>query len=635
MQINFYINNALVEPPENIRELSIELNYDKDIVQQQVSTNRWRWVRENARDIENHIKSGLTGGVGIFEGLPFRIDIVSKGITRTLFDGYIDLTEELDINCNDIVVVAKEKQGIDFLNDTADSISFEKMFDNGLIKTTDFVFVPYVINTIPKGAEAFVSLVSAILIGIQLTEQVKQLLKDTADVSGLFTTISGTVKISLQILYVIFLITILIQLIISFFEMIIQRVKFHAGMYVKKLFEKGCEHFGLKFQSSIFQDEDWSKLFIIPQKYRLEGTGIDSSALKELGGQATSAGGVGFVSINLNIQKGFYKGTFGEFIRSMKTIFNAKVIIRNSVFIFERRDFNISARLYTLPDLRNDSYQLNTSEIKSNILISFSHDLNDKNTIDQFNGTVLQVITTSLLQGNISLLKNLERVAIPFSLAKRKEQLTIPESILNSIIAIVNAPVQLMVSIINLVLDIINAMIAIIKLLIKALKLLGIKIKFDPLPLPPFNPPPLINPIKDRLGMMILENDFVDVPKLLLINEDTNPQKTKLFPRISGGEEFLTAKKLWNDFHFINSFVEINGKHNQWRKENLENVPFCFDDYEKVKDDNKIWAPDGITEAELTSLKWNIFDQKADISFRINKKYTNNLQIKIFEPDGN
>jgi hypothetical protein len=48
MKINFYINGNLVEPPENIRELVVVLNNDKENIEHQTYTNPWHMVRENA-----------------------------------------------------------------------------------------------------------------------------------------------------------------------------------------------------------------------------------------------------------------------------------------------------------------------------------------------------------------------------------------------------------------------------------------------------------------------------------------------------------------------------------------------------------------------------------------------------------
>ena len=85
MKTIFYLNGAAIEPPANQKELSIQLNFDKDAPTAQVSINKWRFVRDNAGTIQDYIDGGLLGAdtiygnyttsTGIFEGLPFKIEL--------------------------------------------------------------------------------------------------------------------------------------------------------------------------------------------------------------------------------------------------------------------------------------------------------------------------------------------------------------------------------------------------------------------------------------------------------------------------------------------------------------------------------------------------------------------------------
>lgn len=633
MEIKFYIDGDLVPPPENIKELVVELNYDRETVERQISTNNWRWVRENATLINQYIADGMLNGTGVFEGLPLNIELEHFGAVEILSQSYIDLTEETDIGCNEITITAKEKQGLDWLNDTADSVSFARIYAENPTFKSDYIFVPYVINSVPDYLQAFTTLVTGVLVAVQFQSEVRLLIANIADAYGYTTTIPGVIKLVAQILYLIVLITIFIGLIISMILYIIQPVKYHAGTRVKTLFERGCAHFQLNFQSTIFNNPQYNKLLVIPQKYQLAETSDTTSVLGSLGGTDILAGIKGFTSPAINLQEGYFKGTFGEFLRLMKTIFNGKVILKNGTLIFERRDYNTSTALYQLPDLRNDFYRLNTSEIKSNTLISFQTDLNDKNTIDRFLGTNYQVSLKPVIVNDpkLVLLKNYERVDIALALGKRKEKLTLPEKIVSAAIGVINIPLYAMGAIVNAAINAINAIIEVVNDIFDKLDTLGISIGVNIPTIPSFSPPTINNPINDRLGMLLLENDYIDVPKLIMLDEGSNVRDNKL---PADNETFLKAKQLWDDFHYINSFAEVNGRHNQWKKYELKNVPFCYDDYLRVKDDNIIQTSDGLT-AELISLRWNVYEQKADIQYRINEKYTNNLQITTLEPDGN
>ena len=137
-------------------------------------------------------------------------------------------------------------------------------------------------------------------------------------------------------------------------------------------------------------------------------------------------------------QDGFYKGTIGELLRECKKIWNAKIVIKNQTEIWLVRDDEITNNAqFTLPPLikyENPFYGLNTNEFKSNRVIAFQTDSVDKNTIQEYQGTIFQVTTEPIRVGNNPLMKGLEEVNINFALAKRKETLTVPEEILKDLL---------------------------------------------------------------------------------------------------------------------------------------------------------------------------------------------------------
>jgi hypothetical protein len=88
----------------------------------------------------------------------------------------------------------------------------------------------------------------------------------------------------------------------------------------------------------------------------------------------------------------------------------------------------------------------------------------------------------------------------------------------------------------------------------------------------------------------------------------------------------MAARKLWDDYHFINSFKPINGKHNQYWLYREQKIPFCFEDFTTILDNNQVETASGEI-AEIESLEWNIWDNFATISYRVNRIYDNNFQI--------
>lgn len=695
MNIQFYLNDVAVDAPANWQSLLIELNFDSDAPDARVTINEWEWIRENSDTINSWIADGLTGGVGIFEGIPFRIELGKSGTIEQLYNGYLDLSTS-QIECNQVTATAKERLGIDYINDIADSFSFEylntkaKLGSNGqtMLPFTDrYVYVPYVISTVPSAAEAILAAVSLITLLIELQGALSSLLKH---ISGIATfSWSDLFKIVIHVAYISFLFITIIKVIQDLFNAIIQPVKFHAGMKIKDLCEIGSDWMGFDFASeTILELEEFADLVLLPQKYNMPiNDDIDFiqgfTNVASISQQATGSSQIG-----QNEENGYYNGTFGQLLRDLKTMFNAKVIIDDAglngrpTLRLERIDYSTSENLYNLPPIdNNDAYRFNVNDFNANYLVEFSLDSAEKNTFLEYSGTVYQSTAKPITIDNADLviMKGLNSVAIPYALGKRKETLTVPEKVL---LPIINEIEQIINSISLLINGVVftawvagNVMLTQINNIIDAVNGLpgGTDIpNIDPNLLGEISELPFVDinntagDPNERIGMLLLENDFINVPKIIKVNtvaEQSTPPVitgTVLGFQFSFSEylEFganvlysdidykanilnvdnatiLSAENIYKKFHYINSFVPTNVAdtddnpltpqlHNQWKLYEFENVPFCFEDYLKVKNDNKIIFVDkfGLVEG----IEWNIFNETAKITFRVNELYTLNLE---------
>jgi len=621
VKTNFYLNNSLANPPKNWQELSIDVNFDKDRTSQQVSITDWEFVKENSQFIDRWIENGLNGGVGALEGIPLRIELDRNGVIEKPFDGYIDLEQSSNLSCDQSSVKSVEKYQIDWLNDVADSFTYEYLFrSTGEITKNDFVFVPYVINSIPNYTQSAVCLLSVYVLSNELKNVIEQVKQLTIDLSNPFTTANGVLKAVLLVAYIAILIVSLIKLLKDMIYYLIQPVKYHAGMYAKTLLEKGAAHLGLNFKSDIFNQAPYDKMFILPEKFYNPLENKSSTIF-------------GFLTPNKNSQEGFYKGTFGDFLRAMKNQFNAKIVIDGNDLILVRRDINLSTPQFTLPDIDNPFYTLNANECISNYYIKFQTDLSDKNTIQQYAGTAFQVILQPKVINHkeMVLLKRLEHVDIPFALAKRKESLTLPEEIFKGFFDVFSLLLNGIISVVNAIISLANKVVKLLNKIIKALKVVGIKVNWQIKPIPKVKYVSLGNLIENRIGMLMLETDQFNIAKCMILSESSQPKFTKL--AISNSSS-LTAKALYDGFHYTNSFIPTTDRPNanQYIIKRYEKVPFCYDDYVNVKKNNYIFTKDGV--AEVMSLKWNTYNQYADLDIRINKLYTNNLTQIELNPDG-
>jgi hypothetical protein len=277
---------------------------------------------------------------------------------------------------------------------------------------------------------------------------------------------------------------------------------------------------------------------------------------------------------------------------------------------------------------------LNTDEFNSNTYITFQLDSVDKNTYQEFTGNSYQIIIQPqrIVNERLVLMKGLNEVRVPFARAIRKNNLTAPERVLDAFLKGVGKILGALIKAVNAVIRVINTIIKLINKIIQSFKTLGIRIKFQLPPIPLITAPDFTKIISNRIGMMKIESDIINVPKIAIVDVSSNPKQTKIN---ASNATLVSAKYLYDNFYNIDSFLPSSEKPNgnQYIIKQYEKVPFIFQDYLKVKTNNIIFASDG-KEAEILSLKWNVHEQKADLTIRVNQLYTNNLTFSEYEPTG-
>jgi len=481
--------------------------------------------------------------------------------------------------------------------------------------------MPYILNSVPNYLEVAVATLGTFTVIKEINQAIETIAEFTAELIAAFD-VSVVIRLVLYILYLALLIIALVNLVKNIIKLIIQPVKYHACMSIKTQLEASASYLNMTFHSPILDSTPFVDSYIIPEKYYNQVNTTDSRIL-------------GFTNPSIT-QDGFYKGTFGELLRECKKIWNAKIVIKNQTEIWLVRDDEITNNAqFTLPPLtkyENPFYGLNTNEFKSNRVIGFQTDSVDKNTIQEYQGTIFQVTTEPIRVGNNPLMKGLEEVNINFALAKRKETLTVPEEILKDLLSTFDKLVGILVKNVNKVISLLNKVIGWINFIIKKLKAIGINIAFSVPTIPSFNVPSFAAVIDNRKGMLIIESDIINKAKICVIKKGSANKFNKLDVNNS---VYFSGLYLYENYHFINSFLPTNDKPNgnQYYLYDYGNIPFTFNDFEKVKENNCIFTADGQT-AIIDYLKWNVWDQKAQIKVRVNKLYTNNLKEIYYNPDG-
>jgi len=605
VNLKIYLNNVLVNPPKNLRELAVEVNFqDSEFANQQLTINDFDFVRENIDAINAWILAGY-----IFEGMPFRIDeIDTNGATTTFFDGYIDLSDQAQFDQYGITVKSKPRYSIDWLNDVAAGFSFEYLYTQaGIITQSDFVSIPYVISSIPDYEKLAITIIGLTIIvdtlvssGQSLAGAIGAVASASLDWGNIFDMIGEILKF-IGVMIAAF------ALIKRMFAIIIQKVKYHKAIPIRTLFERGCYYLGLTFQSSIILSTD----VILPKKYYVPKNPSNPFNLDLLGAFAPGE----------FIQFGFPDGTFADFIIKMKDLYNGKVLFNNGQLLFERKDFQLASPQYTIPSIINTKYQLNTDEFTSNFVCTFQTDVSESNTITQYRGTSYQVTLRpqSIVNQNYVLMKGLKQVQFAFALGKRKTELTTVERFFDEVNEQIDNVVGGVINLLNQILAVVNDVIDGINAAIDFFEDLGGLVGFDvPVPdipeIPSIPYTPLGDLLDDRIGMLLLEHDSFVIDKILRIESDGKLAPTQ-----------MSAKEQFNQFYFIDYFTQY--KYQEWL-----NLPFNTPSFNQIKLNPLVY--NGASIGLIESAKYNIWNKVCEIKTKTPYIYTTNLTQTTNEPSG-
>lgn len=612
-------------PPANIDEMFIELNFDRDkgtfvksFGEQQIEV-----VAELNKQLLKIIEDAKAGlGKGVFVGPEYKMEIQQGSTTNLIFDGYVDLVDDAEFGEIKSNVKIKEKLSIDALNDLANSFTFEYLFkETGDITEADFDFIPYVLNSVPNYKEAAIVAVGLFMIQEQLKGCITQITMIGQSLANPFE-ITAVIRLITYIAYLVLLLIAVVKMVKTIVTLIIQPVKYHAGMYALKMCQKASEYMGYTFKSPDFlESSTWVDLFVLPEKFANPTNPIDDRIL-------------GFTTPVETVQEGFYKGTFGDLLEALKRMIKGKIVITADKTIYlVTQNYNVSVPEYQLPDLYQPNFKLNANEIKSNYLIEFATDTIDKNTIQNYIGTRYQVLTQPISSSSddINLLKGLEIASIPFALATRKETLTTPEKIVDEFLDVFDGIINGLINGVNTVIDVVNTIIDTVNNIIDALDFVGINVDWEIPTIPTLAPVSLGSLIDNRVGMLNIEIDSTGVAKIFLMKKGIAAKFNKIY---ADNSTTVSAKNLWQ-FHKVISFVPSSEypKGNQWIINTFENVPFEFINFLQVSYNNRIFDALG-NEAEIDNLKWYFIRQYAEMVVRFNETYDTTRKEIYIEANG-
>ena len=133
--IRHYWNGQLVNPRNFKVKVTMDWLNRKSAPSIDVET--LRFYGDTGKAMQARFLNGLNGGVGVFEGDPYQIQIGDN--STNVFDGYIDYSKGVrKIGNSEIEVSLKKKQGVDWLSDVADGFNYRYLESIGVVKHSDF-----------------------------------------------------------------------------------------------------------------------------------------------------------------------------------------------------------------------------------------------------------------------------------------------------------------------------------------------------------------------------------------------------------------------------------------------------------------------------------------------------------------
>jgi len=582
--IQILLNGKELLAPSELFDIGVKAEFGTEGIQANLTIEQLTF-RGNARsEVLNHIADGLTGGVGIFEGLPLSIRAFNKDTDLTVFDGYLDLTDGYIDNDadNSLKVTLKQADGLNSLEDRLNGLTFGTLVENGTITASDYQTVGYVVE---KPFNIVEQLTNSIVIYL-MAKEVAELLERQADTTVTATAIGTTAvtappasafyaiaKTALDIAYALTMVALIVRLSRQLVNSFLPPKREHKALSLWTALSAISTELGYTFASD--QEAYLRKLYYLPSNQN-----FDESTLE------------GFIGVAKGTIAGIpnasdYGYNCAEMFQLAKTIIlGNKAIIDNTLYLtFEGSDFFEKQADVRLFDSLQKATRYNTDEANRSRLIQFQTDITDIWTIKNFPGTNYQVLTKPITETNPKFVTLLgaEQVNIPVALGNRKDKLNALESSVEGLLSVFDA--------------IVNALGG----------AFGLDVNFSEI-------------VSSKIGLLRVSENNHTIPKLLYLEGGKIPASHRTF---------LSAKSIYNDYHSYKSFVS-NADIAQ--KKIFENVivPFGLDDFNKLLNNAYIYNSNG-KSAKVTELTWVIGKDRATVSYFERGAYTTNLQETFIE----
>ena len=559
-------------------------------------------VKKGAQTIIDYVEGGTNGTNGLFEDITYKItfsfESSSGTISGTMFNGFLDMDTYIKKSPVTVEIKAIAFQDINGLVTRARANSFGYLESINVIRSTDYVNIPFIVQSQDDGALLLSTSAIFVLLSIQLSQMIKTLVDDLSTAASLLTggitgSVASSIYLALSITTQLFLVGVVTTQITRLFgdieQLVLPSLRNHKSMYLYDLLDKAIVFLGFELVSPILELKQYVYLPSKPTNVIDVKTGIvltnnpDPEILKGVPKQSDF---------------GYY---ISDFFKLIEQLFNARFrVIGNKIHVRSKNDpywrdtatfkpkevadFDISKL-----DQKSEERVYNIQDYKANTLISFAIDPADTWTMSYFKNTAFEIIESVKTPKNIKLARKggLREINIPIALGNRKSELRPVENILNELFSAIKS--------------------------LSNTSILGIK------PLSFLRPLVPKVAISDRIGALMTSNKTHSMPKLLYFINGSIPANHR---------QKLGADVVWDKWWNKESFID-----NNFGGQKLliikEKVPFGPNEFAEIIENSIYHRVDG-KEAELLSVDWIPEDDTAVLDSSVQEVYMDKLkQTKI------
>jgi len=438
--------NGIEVAPRNIDDIGVVSDFSGNPDILSLNTESVILPREANDLIREHINN-----VGLFEGIPY--SVVTSGQTLEYF---VDLTDGLKVREHEVEVNLKKRGGLDIFRERANGTSFDLMLKNGVIFDTKNV--PYFVIKDNQGElilnlaiTTYIMTKEIVQAGFDLQEAGQNLIEASLPIPGLSPTgptvsynvgaiISASIIFIFKLAYYVLLTLALIKLASELFAVLFPAKKYFKATYFIEIMQKGCAYFGYDFQSTLLDASPYFALMPVPLTPERESI-FDTQIFSTL---TTLNFSTGLPSSSDTV------ATFGQFIDSLETMFNARLIVRDGVVRIERRDWlenqaiNMIEPALNLQSDRDSEFQYNALDIWKRYYIHYALDYSDIHTLDnvtydKHNAEFSTEPDFPVVNQDLVTIKGLNDVSIPYSLGARKNDLNVIEKIAKGVFTLIDS----------------------------------------------------------------------------------------------------------------------------------------------------------------------------------------------------